>query len=64
MTQVDHRRKEGQTVLGEGTVTYKVTEKLAADLVGLSDFEYNEPIECGKVRFLDTAAKLDGTVKK
>ena len=31
--QVDHRRKDGGVQLGEGTVSYKVTEKLAADLV-------------------------------
>ena len=34
--QVDHRRKDGAVQLGEGAVTYKVSEKLAADLVGLS----------------------------
>merc|ERR1712061_740303 len=53
--QVDHRRKDGSVQLGEGTVTYKVVEKLAADLVGLSDFSYGEPVPCGTVRFLDTA---------
>ena len=40
--------------LGEGTLTYKVTEKLSADLVGLSEVAYDEPIPCGKVTFLDT----------
>jgi len=53
--QVDHRRKDGQVQLGEGAVSYKVTEKLAADLVGLSEFAYDEAIPCGKIRFLDTA---------
>ena len=55
--QVDHRidRKTGQVQLGEGTVTYKVTEKIKADLVGLSSLEYGEPVPCGTIRFLDTA---------
>lgn len=52
--QVDHRRKDGGVQLGEGTLTYKVTEKLAADLVGLSEVSYDEPIPCGKITFLDT----------
>ena len=52
---VDHRRKDGAVQLGEGAVTYKVTEKLAADLVGLSSVEYDEPVPCGTIRFLDTA---------
>jgi hypothetical protein len=53
--QVDHRRKDGVVVLGEGPATFKVTEKLNADLVGLSNFNYEEPISCGRIRFLDTA---------
>jgi len=53
--QVDHRRKDGAVQLGEGDVTYKVSEQLQADLVGLSDFTYNEPVPCGRIRFLDTA---------
>lgn len=53
--QVDHRRKDGKVVLGEGAVTYKVSEKLAADLVGLSAVTYDEPVPCGTIRFLDTA---------
>lgn len=52
--QVDHRRKDGSVQLGEGSIKYKVMEKLNADLLGLSDFSYGEPIECGKIRFLDT----------
>ena len=53
--QVDHRRKDGGVQLGEGTATYKVTEMLKADLVGLSDFSYDEPFPCGTIRFQDTA---------
>jgi hypothetical protein len=53
--QVDHRRKDGKVQLGEGTVSYKVEEKVAADLVGLSELTYGEPISCGTIRFLDTA---------
>ena len=56
--QVDHRRKDGKVQLGEGTVTYKVTESIKADLVGLSNVEYGEPVPCGKIRFLDTADDL------
>ena len=56
--QVDHRRKDGSVQLGEGQVTYKVTEKLSADLVGLSDFDYSEPVPCGTVRFLDTVESM------
>ena len=33
----------------------QVSEQLQADLVGLSDFTYNEPVPCGRIRFLDTA---------
>ena len=50
--QAEHRRKDGQVNLGDGTVVYKVAEQLGADLLGLSSFTYNEPIECGKIRFL------------
>jgi len=53
--QIDHRRKDGSVQLGEGVVTYKVSEKVAADLVGLSEVTYDEPVECGRIRFLDTA---------
>ena len=53
--QVDHRRKDGAVSLGEGKVTYKVAEQLNADLVGLSQLTYEEPVECGTIRFLDTA---------
>lgn len=53
--QVDHRRKDGAVQLGEGKATYKITEKLSADIIGLSDFSYGEPIPCGTIRFLDTA---------
>jgi len=56
--QVDHRRKDGAVQLGEGTITYKVEEKIAADLVGLSEVVYNEPVPCGTIRFLDTADKM------
>ena len=56
--QVDHRRKDGAVQLGEGTITYKVEEKIAADLVGLSEVVYNEPVPCGTIRFLDTADEL------
>ena len=56
--QVDHRRKNGAVQLGEGALTYKVTEKIAADLVGLSSLSYGEPVACGKITFLDTAAEL------
>lgn len=53
--QVDHRRKEGEVKLGEGTITYKIDSEQNADLLGLSQFTYNEPVPCGQVRFLDTA---------
>jgi len=53
--QVDHRRKDGQVQLGEGSVTYKQVSEQNADLVGLSQFSYAEPVPCGKIRFLDTA---------
>ena len=55
--QVDHRRnrKDGSVALGEGAVTYKVSEKINADLVGLSQVTYDEPVACGKITFLDTA---------
>ena len=56
--QVDHRRKDGAVELGEGELTYKVTQKQGADLVGLSDFSYGEPVPCGKIRFLDTADSI------
>lgn len=56
--QVDHRRKDGSVLLGEGTVTYKVQETLKADLVGLSDLTYGEPVTCGSIRFLDTASDV------
>ena len=56
--QVDHRRKDGSVQLGEGTATYKVTETLKADLVGLSDFSYDEPFPCGTIRFQDTAETI------
>jgi len=56
--QIDHRRNDGSVQLGEGAVTYKVQEKLKADLVGLSDFSYGEPVPCGKIRFQDTADLL------
>ena len=52
--QIDHRRKDGAVQLGEGTVAYKVEEKINADLVGLSQVTYNEPVPCGTIRFLDT----------
>ena len=60
--QVDHRRKDGAVQLGEGAVTYKVSEKLAADLVGLSQVTYNEPIRCGTIRFVDTASEIAKSV--
>ena len=44
--------------LGTGAVTYKVTEKIKADLVGLSEVNYQEPVPCGNVRFLDTAGEI------
>jgi hypothetical protein len=50
--QVDHRRKDGQVKLGEGTLCYKVASQQGADLLGLSDFTYNEPVPCGTCRFL------------
>ena len=53
--QVDHRRKEGEVKLGEGTITYKIDSEQNADLLGLSQFTYNEPVPCGRARFLDTA---------
>jgi len=54
--QIDHRRtKTGAVQLGEGAVTYKVQEKIKADLVGLSEVVYGEPTACGTLRFLDTA---------
>merc|ERR1711924_205614 len=56
--QVDHRRKDGRVQLGEGKIEYKVTEKIAADLVGLSAVEYGEPVQCGSIRFLDTADEM------
>ena len=56
--QVDHRRKDGAVQLGTGAVTYKVTEKIKADLVGLSEVNYQEPVPCGNVRFLDTAGEI------
>ena len=56
--QVDHRRKDGGVQLGEGTVSYRVTEKLAADLVGLSSVSYDEPVECGTIKFLDTVDSI------
>lgn len=56
--QIDHRRKSNSVQLGEGAVTYRVAETLKADLVGLSDFSYAEPISCGTVRFLDTADEI------
>ena len=56
--QVDHRRADGSVQLGEGAVTYKVTEKIKADLVGLSDFSYGEPVPCGTIRFQDTAEQM------
>lgn len=56
--QVDHRRNDGSVQLGEGAVTYKVQEKLKADLMGLSDFSYGEPVPCGTIRFQDTAGLL------
>ena len=49
--QVDHRRKDGAVVLGEGTMCYKVASQQGADLLGLSDFTYNEPVPCGTCRF-------------
>jgi hypothetical protein len=50
--QIDHRRKDGDVDLGEGTITYTVPSQQGADLLGLSDFTYNEPIPCGSCRFL------------
>ena len=51
--QADHRRDPEEGVrLGAATVTYKVAQKLDADLVGLSDFTYNEPVPCGTAEFL------------
>ena len=41
--QVNHRRKDGEVKLGEGTICYKVASEQGADLLGLSDFTYNEP---------------------
>ena len=38
--------------------SHKVTEKLSADLVGLSGFDYSEPVPCGTVRFLDTVESM------
>lgn len=60
--QVDHRRKDGAVQLGEGAVTYKVSEKLNADLVGLSQVTYDEPIKCGTIRFVDTASDMRKSV--
>jgi len=37
----------------EGVVTYKVAQKLDADLLGLSGFVYNEPVTCGVSKFLN-----------
>uniref|UniRef100_A0A7S4C309 Uncharacterized protein n=1 Tax=Chrysotila carterae TaxID=13221 RepID=A0A7S4C309_CHRCT len=52
--QADHRRSPTEGVrLGDGKVSYRVAQQLEADLVGLSDFTYNEPIICGTSRFLD-----------
>ena len=56
--QVDHRRKDGAVQLGEGPIKYKIFEKVAADLVGLSDLTYGEPVGCGTARFLDTASDI------
>lgn len=54
--QAEHRRHPTEGLrLGDGIVTYRVAQSLNADLVGLSDFTYNEPIECGTSRFLDVA---------
>jgi len=60
--QVDHRRKDGSAQLGEGGVTYKVTQQLNADIVGLSSFNYGDPVPCGKIRFLDTAEDMSKSV--
>ena len=52
--QAEHRRDPKVGVrLGAGKVTYKVAQKLDADLLGLSGFTYNEPIPCGTMRFLE-----------
>ena len=51
--QIDHRRKDGEVSLGEGTIVYTVPSQQGADLLGLSDFTYNEPVPCGTCRFLD-----------
>ena len=56
--QIDHRRKDGAVQLGEGTVAYKVEEKIAADLVGLSEVNYMEPVQCGTIKFLDTIESI------
>ena len=51
--QGEHRRDpDADTMLGAGSVVFKVSEAIKADLVGLSDFTYNEPIPCGTFRFL------------
>ena len=51
--QGEHRRDpEADTLLGAGTVVFKRPEELKADLVGLSDFTYDEPIPCGTFKFL------------
>lgn len=51
--QVNHRRKDGEVKLGEGTICYKVASEQGADLLGLSDFTYNEPVPCGTCRFVE-----------
>uniref|UniRef100_A0A7S0I175 Uncharacterized protein n=1 Tax=Phaeocystis antarctica TaxID=33657 RepID=A0A7S0I175_9EUKA len=51
--QGEHRRDpDADTLLGAGTVVFKVSEEIKADLVGLSDFTYDEPIPCGSFKFL------------
>ena len=50
--QASHRRDpQLGTLLGEGVVSYRVDQSLQADLVGLSDFTYSEPITCGTCSF-------------
>lgn len=50
--QAEHRRDPAQGVrLGAGAVTYRLSQQLDADLLGLSGFTYDEPILCGTSKF-------------
>jgi hypothetical protein len=37
--------------LGAGAVTYRLSQQLDADLLGLSGFTYDEPVSCGASKF-------------